>query len=51
MTSWLDGKHVVFGKIPDGDTESYRVVRSLEHVDTKADKPVEPATIVKSGEA
>jgi len=30
ITSWLDGKHVVFGGVPDGDVESYKVVRAIE---------------------
>ncbi|KAA8621471.1 PpiB Peptidyl-prolyl cis-trans isomerase rotamase - cyclophilin family [Pyrenophora tritici-repentis] len=30
VTSWLDGKHVVFGGVPDGDVESYKVVRAIE---------------------
>ncbi|RMZ68467.1 Peptidyl-prolyl cis-trans isomerase mitochondrial [Pyrenophora seminiperda CCB06] len=32
VTSWLDGKHVVFGGVPDGDVDSYKVVRSIEAV-------------------
>ncbi|KAF1846123.1 uncharacterized protein K460DRAFT_395612 [Cucurbitaria berberidis CBS 394.84] len=30
ITSWLNGKHVVFGGVPDGDVDSYRVVRAIE---------------------
>ena len=30
VTSWLDGKHVVFGQVPDGDLESIRVVKAIE---------------------
>ena len=30
VTSWLDGKHVVFGEVPEADTESMRIVRSIE---------------------
>ncbi|KAI4635118.1 phosphatidylinositol transfer protein csr1 [Alternaria ethzedia] len=30
VTSWLNGKHVVFGGVPDGDVESYKVVRAIE---------------------
>jgi len=49
VTSWLDGKHVVFGQVPDGDTESMRVVRSIEAIGSssgqtkhKGDKSKEP---------
>ena len=30
VTSWLDGRHVVFGGVPDGDTASMGVVKSIE---------------------
>ncbi|KAH9862371.1 hypothetical protein J1614_011025 [Plenodomus biglobosus] len=32
VTSWLNGKHVVFGGVPEGDVESYKVVRGIEAV-------------------
>jgi peptidylprolyl isomerase len=51
VTSWLDGKHVVFGKV--ADEESFKVVKALEQVGSgsgnmkgKLPKPV----IVDSGE-
>lgn len=54
VTSWLDGKHVVFGAIPDGDTASYKVVRAIEACGTGSgaikDKN-NPPTIVDAGEA
>ncbi|KAF2848529.1 hypothetical protein T440DRAFT_401171 [Plenodomus tracheiphilus IPT5] len=30
VTSWLNGKHVVFGGVPKGDVASYKVVRGIE---------------------
>jgi len=30
VTRWLDGNHVVFGRVPEGDVNSYKVVRSIE---------------------
>nr|POE62989.1 peptidyl-prolyl cis-trans isomerase, mitochondrial [Quercus suber] len=30
VTSWLDGRHVVFGGVPTGDTESISVIKSVE---------------------
>jgi len=44
-TSWLDGKHVVFGKVLEGMS----VVRKIENVKTKNDKPDNPVIIEKCG--
>jgi cyclophilin family peptidyl-prolyl cis-trans isomerase len=45
-THFLDGKHVVFGKVVKG----MDVVKALEAVGTKGGTPTEVVTIVKSGE-
>ncbi|KAG9203125.1 hypothetical protein G6514_003648 [Epicoccum nigrum] len=53
VTSWLDGKHVVFGGVPDGDVDSYKVVKSIEACGSGsgAIKYKEgPPTIVGAGE-
>jgi peptidylprolyl isomerase len=52
VTSWLDGRHVVFGKVPDGDTKSYAVVKSIEACGSSSGAVKNkdgPPTIVKSG--
>merc|ERR1711908_9013 len=45
-TSWLDGRHVVFGKIVDG----MDVVTAVEAVGSQSGKPQKTVTIVDSGE-
>lgn len=46
-TSWLDGKHVVFGKVLD--KESMDVVRLIENTPTDpSDRPKKPVKIAKS---
>ncbi|KAF2715998.1 peptidyl-prolyl cis-trans isomerase B [Polychaeton citri CBS 116435] len=47
VTSWLDGRHVVFGEVLEG----YDVVEKMENVPKgSGDKPAKPVKIVKSGE-
>ena len=45
-TPWLDGKHVVFGKVLKG----MAVVRKMEHTPTNSDKPLETVLIDDCGE-
>mmetsp|Transcript_31952 Transcript_31952/g.75164 ORF Transcript_31952/g.75164 Transcript_31952/m.75164 type:complete len:190 (-) Transcript_31952:264-833(-) len=45
-TPWLDGRHVVFGKVVEGDD----VVKAIEAVGTGSGSPRSTVTIVDSGE-
>lgn len=45
-TSWLDGKHVVFGKVVDG----YSVVKEMEKVGSNDGKPSSPVVIEDCGQ-
>jgi peptidyl-prolyl cis-trans isomerase B (cyclophilin B) len=48
VTSWLNGKHCVFGEVLDG----YDVVQKIENTPkASGDKPKTPVTIAQSGEA
>lgn len=47
ITSWLDGRHVVFGEVLEG----YDIVDQIQNVAKAAgDKPKDPVKIAKSGE-
>jgi len=45
VTSWLDGKHVVFGEVVDG----MDVVKKVEAVGTDSGRPKQKVTITSSG--
>jgi cyclophilin family peptidyl-prolyl cis-trans isomerase len=47
-TTWLDGKHVVFGKVADDD--STKVVRQMEAVGSNSGTTRERVVIADSGE-
>lgn len=49
VTSWLDGKHVVFGGVPDGDVESYKTVRAIEAVGSNTGKTQSTVRISSTG--
>ncbi|EST07971.1 Cyclophilin-like peptidyl-prolyl cis-trans isomerase domain protein [Kalmanozyma brasiliensis GHG001] len=46
VTSWLDGKHVVFGEVVDG----LDIVKAIENEGTNSGKTKSKITIAKSGE-
>lgn len=48
VTSWLDGKHVVFGEV--ADKESQDVVTAIEGFGSPSGKVSKKVTIVKAGE-
>eukprot|EP01104_Vermistella_antarctica_P019606 TRINITY_DN7765_c0_g1_i1.p1 TRINITY_DN7765_c0_g1~~TRINITY_DN7765_c0_g1_i1.p1 ORF type:complete len:205 (-),score=74.30 TRINITY_DN7765_c0_g1_i1:186-761(-) len=45
-TSWLDGRHVVFGRVIEG----MDVVKALEETEVRGSKPVQPVVVASSGE-
>jgi peptidylprolyl isomerase len=45
-TSWLDGRHVVFGKVLEGE----QVIKNIEAQGTSSGTPKTKVTIVDSGE-
>ena len=45
-TSWLDGRHVVFGKVSEG----MDVVKAVEAVGSQSGKTSKKVTIIDSGE-
>lgn len=45
-TSWLDGRHVVFGKVIEGES----VVKNVEAQGTNSGTPKSKVTIIDSGE-
>lgn len=49
VTSWLDGKHVVFGGVPKGDVESYKTVRAIEAVGSNSGKTASKVQITSTG--
>lgn len=39
VTSWLDGRHVVFGAVPDDDAASKSVIKSIEACGSSSGAP------------
>jgi len=48
VTSWLDGKHVVFGEV--ADEQSLKHVMNIEKAGSSSGTPKGPVTITASGE-
>jgi peptidylprolyl isomerase len=46
VTSWLDGRHVVFGKVIEG----MDIVKKVEAVGSSSGTPQQPVVITASGE-
>ena len=46
-TPFLDGKHVVFGKV--ADQKSMNVVKAIEALGSESGKPAKRVTITRSG--
>ncbi|MGW2085438.1 peptidylprolyl isomerase [Streptomyces sp. NPDC001880] len=47
VTSWLDGKHVVFGEVDDED--SMKLVKKIEALGSQSGRPAAKITIADSG--
>lgn len=45
VTSWLDGKHVVFGEVVDG----MNIVKKIESIGSESGMPKAKVTITASG--
>ena len=45
LTPWLDGKHVVFGKVYNDD--SYKIVKDIEKLGSRSGVPSAKVEIVK----
>jgi len=46
ITSWLDGKHVVFGEVVEG----FDIVKKIEASKTTQDKPNSPIVVADCGQ-
>jgi cyclophilin family peptidyl-prolyl cis-trans isomerase len=46
VTSWLDGKHVVFGRVKEGQS----VVDAIEQVGSRSGRTSRKAVITKAGQ-